>query len=139
MDIYLSINNREQVIQLPILPSEFEITSPQKHETFETINQGDLKLIGPDGLKSITIDTFFPKKPYAFSRVKNKKGWEYVKTIEAWRKREIPMRLTITGTPINMAVVIDNFDYGVRDGSGDIYYTLSLSEYKLIYLKKVRR
>lgn len=46
MDIYLSVNNREQVICLPVLPAEFTITKPQKNEVFETVNHGELKLIG---------------------------------------------------------------------------------------------
>ena len=57
MDIYLSVNNREQVICLPVLPAEFTISKPQKNEVFETVTQGELKLIGR-GPKSITISSF---------------------------------------------------------------------------------
>lgn len=138
MDIFLSINNREQVIQLPIVPKEFKIPSAQKHETFETINQGDIKLIGPDALKELTIDAFFPSKEYPFNRSNQYMGWEYVELIESWRKRKIPMRIVITGTPINIAILIDEFEYGEQDGSGDVYYSMKLSEYKLIYLKSKR-
>lgn len=136
MDIFLSINNREQVIQLPIVPSEFKIPSPQNHETYTTINQGDIKLIGQRGLKSLTIDSFFPAKDYPFARDKTYKGWEYYEIIESWIDRRIPIRLIITNTPINMAVVIDNFEAGVQDGSGDVYYSLALSEFKFIKLDK---
>ena len=46
LDIYLSVNNREQVLHLPVLPPEFSVTKPQANETFETVTQGQLKLIG---------------------------------------------------------------------------------------------
>lgn len=136
MDIFLSINNREQVIQLPIVPSEFKLSSPYGNETYETINQGEIKLIGKRNLKSITIESFFPKNHYTFSRDRSYSGWEYVHKIETWRDREIPVRLIITETPLNAAWTIDSFEYGVQDGSGDIYYTLTLSEFKFINLTK---
>lgn len=134
MDIFLSINNREQVIQLPVVPVEFKIPSPEKHEVFDSINQGEIKLIGPDGLKNFTIQSFFPAKDYPFARDNTYKGWEYVEVIESWRKRKLPMRIIITETPINMAFVIDDFEYGPQDGTGDIYYSLSLSEFEFIRL-----
>lgn len=140
MDIFLSINNREQVIQLPIVPSDFKIQSPMSNETYETISQGDIKLIGQRGLKSITIESFFPKNHYSFSRNRSYSGWEYVNTIESWIDRRVPIRLIITDTPINLAMVIESFEYGVQDGTGDIYYTLELEEFPFIRLasKKVK-
>lgn len=136
MDIFLSVNNREEVIQLPIVPSEFKIASPVNNETFTTINQGDIKLFGERGLKSITIDTFFPKKEYPFSRNKAMFGWEYVEMIESWVDRKLRVRFIVTNTPINLVFTIDSFEYGPQDGSGDIYYSLSLSEFKKIELQK---
>jgi len=54
--------------------------------------------------------------------------------IEAWKVRRVPIRLIITDTPINMACSIETFEYGPQDGSGDIYYTLELSEFKFVNL-----
>ncbi|MGE8080513.1 hypothetical protein [Peribacillus loiseleuriae] len=136
MDIFLSINNREQVIQLPVVPSEFKIPSPMNNEVYTTINQGDIKLIGQRGLKGITIASFFPAKDYPFLRDRSHKGWGYVEVIESWIDRRVPIRLIATGTPVNLAMVIDNFEYGVQDGSGDVYYSLALSEFKFISLVK---
>lgn len=136
MDVFLSINNREQVIQLPIVPSEFKVPSPINNETFTTINQGDIKMIGLRGLKSISIDAFFPKRDYPFLRSRQYWGWEYVEIIETWIDRRVPIRLIVTNTPINIAMSIDSFEYGPQDGSGDIYYSLALSEFPFINLKK---
>lgn len=138
MDIFLSINNREQVIQLPIVPSEFVISSPINNEKFTTINQGEIKLIGQRGLKLLKIESFFPKNHYSFSRDRSYVGWEYVETIESWIERRMPIRLIITDTPINLAMTIENFEYGVQDGTGDIYYSLTLEEFKFIRLASQR-
>ncbi|QPQ30979.1 hypothetical protein [Lysinibacillus sp. JNUCC 51] len=136
MDIFLSINNREQVIRLPIVPSEFKVSSPMTNEVFTTVNQGDIKLIGQRGLKAISISSFFPKRHYSFSRDRTYEGWKYVNIIESWIDKRVPIRLIITSTPINLAMTIENFEYGPQDGSGDIYYSLSLSEFKFIKLDK---
>lgn len=136
MDIYLSINNREQVIKLPVLPTEFKIQSGMKNETYDTINQGEIKLIGMEALKSISLQSFFPDKEYSFSRDTSYMGWEYVELIEKWKARRVPIRLVITETPINMACTIEAFEYGLQDGTEDVYYTLTLSEFKFIELSQ---
>lgn len=136
MDIYLSINNREQVIKLPVLPSEINVESPMNNNTFESISLGTLKTIGLKGLKSLEIASFFPVKDYPFLRDRTYKGWEYVDMIESWMDKRIPIRVIVTETNINLAMSIESFSHGIRDGSGDIYYTLSFEEYKFIELDR---
>jgi hypothetical protein len=132
--VYLSINNREEIIKLPVVP-KFSIPSPVNNKVFNTISQGDIKLIGLRGLKSITLQSFFPSKDYPFLRDRTYKGWEYVEIIESWIDRRLPIRLIISDTPINMACTIEEFEYSIEDGSGDINYTLTLSEFKFIQLQ----
>lgn len=132
MDVFLSINNREEVIQLPVVPSGFEVSSPMKNNTYETISQGDIKLIGLKGLKGMSISSFFPTKDYYFLRDRTYKGWEYVEMIERWKERRIPVRLIITETPINWAVSIENFKYSIDDGTGDIKFTLAFDFFPFI-------
>jgi hypothetical protein len=138
VDIFLSINNREQVIQLPVVPKEFKVPSPVDNENFNTISQGDIKLIGLRGLKAISIDSFFPVKDYPFLRDRSYKGWEYVEIIESWIDRRVPIRLIATNTPVNLPMAIESFEYGPQDGSGDVYYSLSLSEFKFVQLETRR-
>jgi len=131
MDIYLSTKNREQVLKLPVVPKEFTITKPQKNEVFETVSQGELRLIGTPGLKGIVINSFFPVRDYPFLRDRTYKGFEYVYLIDTWILQKLLIRLIITDTPINMAVSVENFEYTIRQ-DGDLYYTLSLGEVKLL-------
>lgn len=58
MDIYLSVNNRADILKIPVLPSQFTINKPQSTETFETVSHGELMLIGSPKLKSISISSF---------------------------------------------------------------------------------
>lgn len=134
MDIFLSINNREQVMQLPVLPRQFKIATEMKNQTYDTISQGEIKLIGLPALASVELKSFFPVRDYPFLRDRTYQGWEYVEMIETWKVRRVPIRLIITDTPINMACSIETFEYGPQGGSGDIYYTLELSEFKFVKL-----
>lgn len=136
MDIFISVNNREKVIKLPVLPKDFKIQSGMKNETYDTISIGEIKLIGLPTLRAISLSSFFPSKDYPFLRDKTYKAWEYVDMINEWKERRVPIRIIITDTPVNMACTIESFEYGEQDGSQDVYYTLSLSEFKFIELEK---
>lgn len=135
MDIFLSINNREKVIQLPVLPSEFKIQSPQQNESYQTIGVGEINLIGNKGLKSIGFSSTFPAKKLTYSRNNSMFGWEFAKEIESMRDRKIPFRLIITDTPINMPVTIDSFEYGMKSETKDIQYSIEFREFRFVEVK----
>jgi len=57
--------------------------------------------------------------------------------IERWQRSGLPVRFIVTGTPINMAVTIRNFEYEERGGEPeDVYYTLDLKEYIFLSVAK---
>lgn len=131
MDIYLSVNNGETVMTLPVIPPQFTITKPQSTEQFETISRGDLQLIGLPKLKGIVIESFFPIRDYPFLRDRSKKGWEYVDIIDSWIEQKLPIRLVISDTPINMAVAVKDFEYTIQS-DGDLWYNLELEEFDVL-------
>ena len=98
---------------------------------FETASHGDLKLLGPAGLKGIEINSFFPVRDYPFLRDRAYKGFEYVYIIDKWIEAKLPIRLVITETPINMVVAVDNFEYTIKS-DGDLNYVLTLGEFKIL-------
>lgn len=131
MDIYLSVNNRADILKIPVLPPSFTISKPQSTEVFETVSQGELMLIGSPKLKSISISSFFPVRDYPYLRDTSMKGWEYVYKIDTWIAQKLPIRLIITDTPINMAVAVKNFEYTIKT-DGDLWYKLDLEEFNLL-------
>jgi hypothetical protein len=128
LDIYLSINNRERVLRIPVLPPEFTIKSPQGNEVYQTAI-GYLNLIGNLEPKGLSWEGTFPAQAVSYSRNKSMFGWDFVNELETMRKRKIPFRVIITDTPINMAVTIDNFEYGMKAGTKDIRYSIELKEF----------
>lgn len=136
MEVFLSINNNEEVVQLPVPPTEdYNIESPWGNEVHETQTQ-ELATIGLRGLRTFSISSFFPVHEYPWSQNRTLHGMEYVQLIESWRERRIPMRLVVTYDQphrlnINMAVIVTNFTYS-SNRSGDIHYTLDLRQFAFV-------
>lgn len=133
MDYYLSFNNNEEKIRLPVIPSSFEVNIPHQNTTVNITNLGEINLIGKTGLMNMTIESFFPNQQYNFCLYKDfQKPYEYIKQLLKWKKSGKPIRVIVTGTPINYAVAIENLTYSEVDGTGDVYFSLELKEYKFI-------
>lgn len=131
INIYLSVNNRADIIKLPVVPPSFRVLKPQGGDKVETVTGEELNLIGAPKLKSITLTSFFPVKDYPFLRDRSMKGFEYTYKIDKWIEQKLPIRLVITGTPINMAVKVSNFEYEIGT-TGDLDYTLELEQFNMV-------
>lgn len=134
MEVVFSVNNFEEVWKIPVLPQELNIEGPWNNEELETIGQGTLNLIGLKGLRSFSIESFFPTRGYIFARDK-RNGWDYVDFIRKWRSARVPLRVIITDNQdrevLNMPCTIDNFVYGL-DRAGDIKYSLAVKEFVFV-------
>lgn len=120
-------------IQLPVPPAEFSISKAQGNETVTVENVGEINLIGKEKLSSISLSSFFPAQKYQFVQVGNLlKPYEYTKIIDSFKISGKPIRLLITETDINDFFTIDSFEYGEKDGSGDVYFSISFKQYKYI-------
>ena len=139
MDYYLSFNNNEERIRLPVIPSSFEVSIPHQNTTVNITNLGEINLIGKAGLMNMTIESFFPNQKYNFCLYKDfNKPYEYIKQLLKWKNSGKPIRIIVTGTPINYAMAIESLTYSEVDGTGDVYFSLELKEYKFISTPAVK-
>ncbi|MCM1364710.1 MAG: LysM peptidoglycan-binding domain-containing protein [Faecalibacterium sp.] len=131
MDIYLKFDDLE--IKLPVLPESYEVTTKQNNETVDIVSFGELLLKGTQGLSAISFSSFFPfcsvHGGYS-ARAKFKQPFALVNSIKSRKEKKKVVRLIITETNINDEFLIDEFAYGQSDGSGDVNYTLSLTQYR---------
>ncbi|GED13976.1 D-Ala-D-Ala carboxypeptidase family metallohydrolase [Aneurinibacillus migulanus] len=145
ISIFLSINNGEKTMQIPILPSEIDPGGfENNHEVFETVN-GELRLIGSKKLRRFSLTTFFPDNYYEVDKtgLAGFEGWggqgnaakKRIEELRRWNDRRVPIRLQIPYYGINMAVTLDRFEPKVRSGNRDIYYTLEMTEFIFPQLK----
>lgn len=128
--IELSYNNRREAIRLPVNPKSVEIASPQLNQTVTLVELGEINLFGNRGLKSLTLESFFPGSSSPFYPRASSSPQGYVSRLEKWKAGKKPVRLIITGTGVNLACAIERLACKYPEGDGDVYYTLELKEYR---------
>ena len=137
MDFYLSYNNNEEQLRLPVIPGEFELSQRHNNTVININSLGEINLIGKKGLASISLSSFFPAQEYYFCKYTGfPKPYECIKMIQKWRDSGKPIRFIITGTPVNYAMTIENFIFSEQDGTRDVYFTIELREY--VFIKQVK-
>lgn len=128
MEIWLKQDEEE--LRLPILPASYELSIQNVNTEVNITNYGPVNLIGKRALATATISSFFPNKKYPSVQYKNyPKPKECVKLIKSFMNN--PVKYIVTGAGINMNMTIEQFDYSEKDATGDIYYTISLKEYRM--------
>lgn len=137
MDVYLSFNNGEEQLRLPVTPSKFTLTERHNNTVLNITNLGEINMIGKKGLASVSLSSFFPAKEYYFCTYTGfPKPYECIKMLKKWKDSGRPIRLIITNTPINYAMTIESLSYGEQDGTRDVYFTIELREY--IFVKQTK-
>lgn len=135
MEFWIKQDN-SGAIQLPVKPTEFNVTVAHRNTVVNVIQLGDINLIGKTGLREVSLSSFFPAQDYNFSLNSGRKQpIACVNQLESWRNSGKPVRVIITDL-LNMEATIESFTWGERDATGDIYYTMALKEYKKIKTKK---
>lgn len=130
MQLIISKGAKEVVI--PVNPESFEVTDGWNNQELDINQIGLVKMIGKRALKAVTISSFFPGQEYEFLDDDAHAGnpWWYVKRLAVWRGKVIHFATTGTKGVVSWTAVIDDFTYGYKDGTDDIYYSITLTEYK---------
>lgn len=118
-------------LRLPITPT-FNVQYRNNNQETSTNEVGGVNLAGKPALREVSFDSFFPAQRYDFVEFEGAEVEDpdyYVRKLKEWEAAEKPLRLIITETPFNFAVLITGFSPAEKDGTGDRYYTLELKEY----------
>ena len=128
IEIYLKQND-DNVLRFPVTPSEVALNGNSEISTQKINGLGEVSLFGGKKLKTANINSFFPNKVYSFCNYSDFEApYEYVKKIESWLSNGDKLRYIVTGMNINIPVIISSFEYLEKDGTGDVYFSLSLIE-----------
>ncbi len=138
MEFWLSWQNNTERFQLPVPPSNYSIDNKNINSVININEIGEVNMIGKSGLREISIDSFFPNREYYFCKTTPLAPYDYINMILKWKESQKPIRLIITDTPINIAAAIESFEYGEKDGTGDVYYSLGLKEYRFVNVSTKR-
>jgi hypothetical protein len=124
---------QDTLIQLPVTPASYSVKTDNNNVSILVESVGELNILGETKLSEITLASFFPSQEYTFCTYSGFiSPLEFVNKFEAWRVSKKPVRLVMTGTPVNDLFSIESFEYGTDDGTQDINFTLTLKRYKVI-------
>lgn len=119
-------------VTFPVTPGSFEVSDTFNNQTLTINSIGEINMLGKRGLKTIKFDAFFPNQYYDFANSIETSPYSYVDNVERMATSGIPLRIVITGTGISTACTIDDFSYREKDGTGDVYFSITLKEYRYI-------
>lgn len=130
MEIVYSAENRKDILHLPIIPEELDIAFPHINMTIQTINEGEINIIGLPGLKTISYKSWIPNRKYSFAK-SNVMGPRAKEFFTKWKRKRRPIRIVITsknGWELhNELYAIEEIIFGY-DRVGDLTYSLSLKQ-----------
>lgn len=128
---------QDTLIQLPVVPAGYSIKTDNNNASIIVESVGELTILGESKLSEIALTSFFPSQNYTFCTYNGfPNPQEFVNKFETWRTSKKPIRLVMTGTPINDLFSIESFEYGTNDGTQDINFTLNLKKYKVTALNQ---
>ena len=126
-------------IMLPVNPESFAFTEKHNNTSVNVNSIGEVNLLGKRDLKTGTISSHFPKRDRNYANNSGRQApYTYINKLLSWKSSEKPVQLIITGTKINFQVTIETLKYGEQDGTGDVYYDLTLKEYRAVEIKKTK-
>lgn len=141
IQFWLTFNNGAEKLRLPVNPESIKITSLHSFNDIQVSKLGEYTVIGDPGLKIFEFSSHFPKRysPVYCEYEGFPDPWEIVAILERWRASGWPCRLIVTNTPINHAVTIRSIEYDAERAGrpGDIYYDITLKEFKFIQFKRI--
>lgn len=116
---------------LPVTPASYTWDRGNEVETIHLDQIGEINLPGKALMGSCTLDVLLPARLYSFcspGAVAN--PYLYLEQLERWSDAGTPVRFLVSGTPTNAQVLIDTIQYGEKDGTNDLYASISLRQYR---------
>ncbi|ERT59336.1 hypothetical protein [Megasphaera vaginalis (ex Srinivasan et al. 2021)] len=119
---------------IPVTPRKISFSMSQNNKTVNITQVGEALLFGQPKLHTVSWSCFFPATvhDYPFVVGDRKDPSECINLIKKWKEAKNPIRVIVTETPINLMMGITDMQCAKQDGSGDIYYTINLLEYKAL-------
>jgi hypothetical protein len=131
---YWLIQGNEK-LQLPVPPPNYAFKRALNNSTIVVEGLGEISFIGKPKLAEIPpIESFFPNRNYSFCQYSTfPTPKDCIDLIEKWMLSGKSIRYIVTGV-INTECSIEDFEYGERDGTGDVYFTINLKEHRIVVI-----
>lgn len=117
---------------LPVTPAKYTWRHPNRIETVRLDQLGEINLPGGARMGECTLeDVLLPAQLYPFCVPGARAAPQsYLYDLETWSDKGSKLRWIVSGTSINVSVMIEEITQGERDGSNDLYLTISLRQWR---------
>ena len=128
---YFTLSCGGKSVTFPISPASFTVSDSYGNSSVTINSLGEMNMLGKRKLSSLSFSSFFPAQYYEFQQAFSLHDpYSYVDDIKAMAEMGQPSRISISGTTVSMPVSIDDFQYSEKDGTGDVYFSITLREYR---------
>lgn len=137
--MYFEYRNSQKV-QLPVNPEKLEIREPGRNSTAEVIALGEISILKLSGLSTISFESFIPTQSNASYIAKDAVVYDskfYRDFFNAVKKEREPLNFIVSGLGINIEISVEDFDYWWEGSDPDMYFKISLKEFKDAKVKTV--
>lgn len=115
----------------PVTPEGYEIEHGRKAESLEMQTVGQVNLPGLPILFSQTLRCLLPARAYPFlAPGAETNPFVYLERLEKWSDAGTVLRLVVSGTPVNVPVLLESVTWREQDGTGDLYSDLTLRRFR---------
>lgn len=126
-DIFITEIATKRKLQLPSLPEKVRLKASTRYSTYNILNFGEVQVPHGSAPKEVSWEGIFygaARKNIPLIIRKWSDPLDVCKLLESWRNSGAPLKLVITGTPINIDVTISDFEYEPHGGFGDYSYSI---------------
>ena len=136
VDIYVEERNGSRSVRMPWLPERVIYKSGGViFAEYDIMNTGPVSVPTGTGLAGVSWESEFPGK-YRTDKSMLRGSWKEPKTyhniFEEWRNKRTPLRVIMTGYPINIDCYIEDYEGEAYGGFGDWKYNISFIETRSI-------
>lgn len=126
--------------RMPVLPSEIAVTVPGGAQRTTLLELGEVLLPGKRMLHTLQLESYFPARydrncQYRAIPLPS----DAVQLLRGWIEDSVPVRLIITGGgyTVNMMVLVETGTFTMGKPTGDVSYSLTLTEYRPMAIRKL--
>lgn len=131
MQIIFRNTRTNQELAMPVMPAEFAVEEGRQVESLNMTDAGQVNLPGLQALFNERLQFLLPVSARTYT-AGGYAGDPYavVETLTTWSLDGDVLRMIVTGTPVNVPVLLGPVRHGQQDGTGDVYVTLTLRQYR---------
>ncbi|WP_238555931.1 LysM peptidoglycan-binding domain-containing protein [Paenibacillus alvei] len=137
----MSWNNKQEVIEIPVMPPSIGLTEGGNGKGYNVVGLGEINVIKDAKLTEYQFSSIFPATRYPFVHTKTLLSpGQYVEFLNRWIRKRHPIRLIIKSDlyDINTPASIESFEWKENAGTQDIEYSLKLKKYIFYSAKQVK-